>query len=161
MMTDIRIRSTTSADRTAMAAVLTESWGDTTVIAHGTSYDAIRLSALVAERDDEVAGLLTYTLADGALEIVTLDAVERHAGVGTALLTAAVDLARQAGANRVWLVTTNDNLDALRFYQRRGMAICAVARGAVDTARTLEPAIPEVGAYGIAIHDELTLEMPC
>ncbi len=62
------------------------------------------------------------------------------------------------GVRRIWLVTTNDNLRALRFYQRRGMRITAVDRGAVDRARAVKPEIPLVGADGIELHDELRLE---
>jgi hypothetical protein len=61
----------------------------------------------------------------------------------------------------VWLTTTNDNLDALRFYQRRGFRISAVRPRAVERARaTLKPEIPEVGAYGIPVRDEIDLELP-
>jgi ribosomal protein S18 acetylase RimI-like enzyme len=91
--------------------------------------------------------------------VVSIDSVVRHTGVGAALLDAAVRVAATAGAERLWLVTTNDNLDALRFYQRRGMRIVAVSPGAVDEARRLKPSIPRVGRYGIAMHDELTLEL--
>ncbi|WP_215909533.1 hypothetical protein [Streptacidiphilus fuscans] len=58
-----------------------------------------------------------------------------------------------------WLVTTNDNLDALRFYQRRGLRIVGVAPGAVDAARRFKPSIPVTGEYGIPLRDELTLEL--
>ena len=64
------------------------------------------------------------------------------------------------GGGRLWLVTTNDNLDALRFYQRRGLRITAVAAGAVDEARKIKPGIPLLGDHGIAIRDEITLEFP-
>lgn len=68
-------------------------------------------------------------------------------------------LACAAGARRLWLVTTNDNLDALRFYQRRGMRIVAVARDALDATRVIKPQVPLIGAYGIPLRDELTLEL--
>ena len=58
-----------------------------------------------------------------------------------------------------WVITINDNLDALRFYQRRGMRLVAVRPGAVDEARRLKPSIPVIGAQGIPIHDELELEL--
>lgn len=159
-MGDLRVRTATAADQDAILAVLTASWGATTVVAHGTAYDAANLPALLAERDGALAGLLTYTLSGRGLEVVSLDAVGvRHVGAGSALLAAAAEVARQAGAGRVWLVTTNDNLDALRFYQRRGMRIVAVEPGAVDAARLLKPSIPHTGEYGIPLHDELTLEL--
>ncbi|CAL9407658.1 hypothetical protein SUDANB176_01595 [Streptomyces sp. enrichment culture] len=158
-MGDLRVRAATAADRAAITDLLVSSWGGTTVVGHGTVYDAARLPALVAEREGVLAGLLTYTVDDGGLEIVTVDAVVRRSGVGSALLRAAAEVARGAGARRVWLVTTNDNLDALRFYQRRGLRIVGVAPGAVDAARRLKPSIPETGDHGIPLHDELTLEL--
>ncbi|MEV4512155.1 GNAT family N-acetyltransferase [Dactylosporangium sp. NPDC049525] len=108
----------------------------------------------------ERVGLLTYEIAATGLEIVTIDAVRPHRGIGTALLDAAKAVAADAGCTRLWLITTNDNLDALRFYQRRGLRIRAVHPGAVQRARRRKPQIPEVGGFGIAPHDELELELP-
>ncbi|MEU3606415.1 GNAT family N-acetyltransferase [Streptomyces sp. NPDC035033] len=90
---------------------------------------------------------------------MSLDAMVRRAGVGGVLLDAAAQVARQACSRRVWLVTTDDHLDALRFSQRRGMRIVAVSPGAVDAARALKPSIPLVGEYGIPLRDELTLAL--
>ena len=80
------------------------------------------------------------------------------AGWGTALVDAATAVARAAGCRRVWLITTNDNIDALRFYQRRGFTLVAVHAGAIDAARRVKPAIPRVGGHGIPIRDEIELE---
>jgi len=80
-------------------------------------------------------------------------------GAGTALIEAVGQLARQQGCTRLWVITTNDNVDALRFYQRRGFCLVAVHRGAVDRSRArLKPEIPAVGAYGIPLRDEIELE---
>jgi GNAT superfamily N-acetyltransferase len=158
-MSAITVRAAAAEDRGTVASLLADSWGTTTLVTHGVAYDAAILPALLAERDGAPAGLLTYTVDDEGMEIVTLDAVERRSGAGTALLAAAADLARAAGARRLWLATTNDNLDALRFYQRRGMRIVGVAPGAVDESRIRKPSIPLVGDHGIEIHDELTLEL--
>lgn len=158
-MTELRVRAAETADRDRIVALLTARWGGTTVVAHGRAYEAADLPALLAERDGQLAGLLTYEIAAGGLEVVTLDAVMPGVGAGTALLAAATGLAREAGADRLWLVTSTDNLDALRFYQRRGLRIVGVSPGAVDEARQLKPSIPLVGAHGIELHDELTLEL--
>ena len=99
-MEAVLVREAGTADREAIRQVLTASWGSTTVVAHGCVYDAGHLPALLAERDGKVVGLLTYTLADRALEVVSLDAVVPHAGVGTALLSRAADLARQVAEVR-------------------------------------------------------------
>ena len=118
-----------------------------------------RLPGFVALRDGEIVGHISYRGEGARCEIVSIDAEPQHAGIGSRLLDAVVEAARAEGFKVAWLTTTNDNLDAIRFYQRRGFRLSALRRGAVDEARsTLKPAIPEVGSYGIPMHDELDLE---
>ncbi|MEU8975277.1 GNAT family N-acetyltransferase [Streptomyces monashensis] len=126
---------------------------------HATVHDALVLPALLAEQDNRIVGLLAYAISDDGLEVISLDAVMRRGGVGSALPTAAPEVAKQDGARRMRLVATNDNLDALRFYQRRGLRIVGVAPGAMDSARAMKPSIPLTGEYGIPLHDELTSEL--
>jgi GNAT superfamily N-acetyltransferase len=158
-MDELVIRAAGSRDRAAVAEVLTRSWGGTLIVGHGVMYDAATLPALMAWRGDRLDGLLTYSIGRDGLEVVSIDALAPRSGVGGALLDAAVGVATAAGLKRLWLITTNDNLDALRFYQRRGLRIVGVAPGAVDEARRIKPSIPLVGEYDIEIHDELTLEL--
>jgi len=155
----MKVRAATDADREAISEILTASWGGHIAVAHGTAYDATTLPALVAEQDGRIVGLLTYTITNDELEVVTMDASVPHLGVGTALMSAATEVAAANGVRRLWLITTNDNVDALRFYQRRGLRIVAVTPGAVDISRTIKPEIPYTGFYDIPLHDELTLEL--
>ena len=61
-------------------------------------------------------------------------------------------LARNAGCTHLSVTTTNDSVDALRFYQRRGFHLVRLRAGAVDESRvSLKPEIPEVGDHGIAL----------
>ena len=84
---------------------------------------------------------------------------ERFRGTGTALVEALAKLAEGAGRNRLRVTTTNDNVDALRFYQRRGFRLAALRRGAIDDSRAeLKPEIPPVGDHGIDLRDELELD---
>ncbi|WIM95031.1 GNAT family N-acetyltransferase [Actinoplanes oblitus] len=159
-MTALLVHAAGPDDSATVVRLITESWHAPILVVHGVTYDAADLPALLAERDGEIAGLLTYHVDGDALEIVSLNAFTSGAGVGTALLDAATGVARERGLARIWVVTTNDNLDALRFYQRRGLRITAVAPGAVDAARAIKPSIPLVGEHGIPLRDELTLEMP-
>jgi GNAT superfamily N-acetyltransferase len=106
-------------------------------------------------------GMLTYVPGQDwqQCEILTLHAGERWHGAGSALIEAIGHLARRQGCTRLWVITTNDNVDALRFYQRRGFCLVRVHRGAVDRSRaSLKPEIPPVGAYGIPLRDEIELE---
>jgi L-amino acid N-acyltransferase YncA len=125
----------------------------------GELVDATRLPAIVAEDDGRLAGVLTWLRHGREVEIHTLHAATSWVGVGTELLDAVRARARALGCDRLWLVTTNDNVEALRFYQRRGFRLLAVHPGAVDRSRaTLKPAIPLLGNHGIPIRDELELE---
>ncbi|MEV8512739.1 GNAT family N-acetyltransferase [Dactylosporangium sp. NPDC051484] len=153
------VRAATDADRPWIRETLVASWAGTRVVVDGRARDAAGLDGLVAEDGGRLVGLLTYEIGPAGLEVVTLDATERGRGTGTALLLAARRVAAERGTGRVWLVTTNDNLDALRFYQRRGMRIASVRPGAVDRGRLVRPSIPLDGEYGIAVHDEIELEL--
>jgi ribosomal protein S18 acetylase RimI-like enzyme len=154
----LRVRPIDDADRAAVGALLVERWGAAIVVAHGTVFEPATLAGVVAERDGRIAGVLTYVRDGDVLEIVTIDADPPGAGAGTALVEAAAAAAREQGCRRLRLTTTNDNLDALRFYQRRGFRLVALRPGAVDAARALKPQIPATGAYGISLRDELDLE---
>jgi ribosomal protein S18 acetylase RimI-like enzyme len=153
------VRPAAPADRPWVTEVLVGRWGASVIVSRGRSHEASRLAALVAEVDGERLGLATYRIEGDEMELVTLDALVQGRGVGSALLHATRQRGVSAGCRRLWLVTTNDNLDALRFYQRRGMRVAAVHRGAADAARKTKPAIPEVGRYSIAVHDEIELEL--
>lgn len=157
-MTSLTVTPADAGDAPAIAGLLGGDWTDIVAV-HGTVYRPAELPALIARAaDGQPVGVLTYHVADDGLEVVTLDAFPRHHGAGTALLSAAMREARRRGLGRIWLVTTNDNLDALRFYQRRGMRLIAVNTGAVDRARRIKPSIPLTGEYGILIRDEVVLE---
>ena len=153
-----RVRPIGEGDRPALVRLARELWGTDIVVGHGVVFTPATLPGFLAERDGETVGLLTYEIDGDALEVVTIDAFPPAAGTGSALLDAAVGVARSAGCRRMWLMTTNDNLDALRFYQRRGFRLVALRPGALAASRALKPELPETGAYGIPLRDELDLE---
>ena len=125
----------------------------------GTLEHALEHPALLAEHDGKLVGVLTFVLADAECEILTLHAAERFHGIGSALIAAVERLAADAGCSRLWLITTNDNTDALRFYQRRGFRLAALHRGAVDESRAgVKREIPRIGDHGIELRDELELD---
>jgi GNAT superfamily N-acetyltransferase len=156
----MRVREATPADRDWLESFL-DAQHSLRVARRGELVSPLDHPMLVAETDDGApAGVLTYVPGDGECEILTLHAARPWAGAGSALIAALREQAAGAGWRRLWLVTTNDNVDALRFYQRRGFRLAALRAGAVDQARIdLKPEISELGAYGIPLRDELELEL--
>ena len=147
-------------DRAWIRQAIADAWGSPRVVSRGrVTEDASLLDGFVAEVDGRPAGL-AMTHRDGdRLEVVALVATERFRGAGTALLRAVEDEAAHLGC-RAWLITMNDNLDAIRFYQRRGWDWVAFHRDAATETRRLKPELPEIGDYGIPLRHELEFEAP-
>jgi ribosomal protein S18 acetylase RimI-like enzyme len=156
---EVRIRAVSDGDRPMLAWLVAELWGSEIVAVHGSVLRPAELPGFIAERSRRVVGLLTYQVLGDVLEVVTLNAIQRRAGIGTLLIDAAVDSARRFGCQQIRLTTTNDNVDALRFYQRRGFRLAELRPGAVDRARQRKPEIPRVGDYGIPLRDEIDLAL--
>jgi ribosomal protein S18 acetylase RimI-like enzyme len=158
MSQPIYVRPVTEEDREWLAQFIRIRWGSNRVVVHSNLYFPHTLSGLLALRGDEIVGALTYHTVDDHLEIITIDSTEPNKGIGTQLLVTLEEQARHAGIRRFSVTTTNDNLEALRFYQKRGFRLVAVHPGAVEQARQLKPEIPLVGNDGIPIRDEVELE---
>ncbi len=142
-----------------MRATACERWGADYVVARGVCYEVANLEGFVAWAGGDRTGIVTYLVAGDTCEVVTLDSLQENAGVGTALMAAVADSARSAGCRRLTLITTNDNFNALRFYQKRGMRLIGLYPGALANSRKLKPQIPEIGNDGIPLRDELELEL--
>jgi diadenosine tetraphosphate (Ap4A) HIT family hydrolase len=135
--------------------------GETRMARRGELLDVLDQPGLVAARNGIPAGLLAYRPDNGnnECELFFIAAIEPWTGAGTALVEELLHKVVAPGT-RVWVVTTNDNVDALRFYQRRGFRLREVRSGAVDDVRRrLKPTIPEIGNHGVAIRDEVELEL--
>jgi GNAT superfamily N-acetyltransferase len=133
-----------------------EHWAGEFVIAHGERFEPEQVQGFVAS---DWIGVVTFMLRGANCEIVSLDSLTPGKGIGTALVEAVAAEARRHGCSRVALTTTNDNLNALRFYQKRGFSMARVRRAAVDQSRLLKPSIPRIGEGGIPLHDEIELEL--
>jgi ribosomal protein S18 acetylase RimI-like enzyme len=156
---EIQIRLAEGADdRAWLAALWRDEWGGETMVSCDRIHRLEDQTALIAWDGDKRIGAATYDIRGDEWEVTSLNAIVEGRGAGSALLSAIESAAKAAGATRIWLITTNDNLHALGFYQRRGYRLVAVYPGAVDEARKLKPSIPEIGNDGIPIHDEIELE---
>jgi GNAT superfamily N-acetyltransferase len=151
----MEVRRAEGAELAAARRRLAELWGNP-IAMRGTDYDLFGCDCLIV---GDFAGLAAFSTAERPIcELVALNAFRRGEGIGTALLAA---LPRHLGPGliQVRLGTTNDNLDALRFYQRRGYRLAALRPGAVDAARARKPSIPRVGDHGLPLRDEIDLAL--
>jgi len=153
------IRTFDTLDREWASAFIAWRWGADTVVTHETVYHPATLPGFIAIRQNENLGLVTYHIERRDCEIVTLDSVLENNGIGSALIESVKEVAQQARCQRLWLITTNDNLHALGFYQRRGFVIAAVHVNAIERDRLLKPEIPRFGMDRIPIRDEIELEL--
>jgi ribosomal protein S18 acetylase RimI-like enzyme len=129
------------------------------VVSRGRVYEADRLPGFVACTGTVRLGLLTYHIENGECEVVTLDSLRMREGIGSTLMEAVMDLARSEKCRRIWLITTNDNTPAIRFYLKLGFTPAAIHRNAIKESRKLKPEIPETGFDGIPIRDEIEMEL--
>jgi ribosomal protein S18 acetylase RimI-like enzyme len=156
----IDVRPLTDEDRPWAVEIETESWGEPVVARLGEIVDPTQLPGFVAFLGGRRAGLVSYAVRGHECEVVTIRSLREGRGIGRALLDAVRDAAIEAGCQRLWLITTNNNLRALELYQRWGMDIVAFHRNAVSDARSrLKPSIPERDEKGIPIAHELKLEL--
>jgi ribosomal protein S18 acetylase RimI-like enzyme len=154
----LQIRASDESDRYWIRRKLIEGWGSEMIVLRGEFFDASSYPALIYGEDEGV--LHHRPLTDDVYEIVTLEAYRTGRGIGTALVDAVARLAKEKGFSTLTVVTTNDNLDALRFYQSRGFRLFELRPGAVDEARKLKPQIAPTGNYGLPIRDEIELRRP-
>ncbi len=136
-----------------------EHWGANFMVVHGKIYQPEQLNGFVAEEDNEWFGLITFVVKDNETEVISLDSLRKGQGIGNELMKTVVNEAQQRNCKRIFLITTNDNLNALGFYQRHGFELVRIDRGAVHESRKIKPTIPLIGENNIPLRDEIELEM--
>jgi GNAT superfamily N-acetyltransferase len=150
------LRRLTRADLPRLRQFWIERWGSDEMIVHGEILRPEMLDGFVA---GDWQGVVTSVVRGADCEIISLDSLREGQGLGTELLNVVKEEARKRNCERLFLITTNDNLHALRFYQKRGFEMVAVHRGAVNESRKIKPTIPLIGFDGIPLRDEIELEM--
>ena len=169
-MNSYTVRPLIDADQRWLPGFFQTHWGSTRQVTRGAVFVAHELPGFVAELhsgshpeqsiDSEVVGLITYRFLDEYTgEVATLNSLSEGIGIGGTLLQAVVDVAQAKDCTRLIVVTTNDNLHALRFYQKQGFVLAELRANSLAQARYLKPEIPLVGRDGIPLRDEIELEM--
>jgi len=154
-----KIRKITKEDRGWIKKFITQNWGSEKIISKGKIYFPHKLPGFVAVREREYLGLITYSVEGNDCQIITLDSIIKRKGIGQALVKEVKKVAKNLGCKRIWLITTNDNIDTFVFWQKIGFSIKAVYPNAISLSRKLKPEIPLIGNYGIPIKDEIELEL--
>src|SRR6056297_2734163 len=153
------IESINKENRAKALEVLRDHWGKTTIlVSRGPVHDIRKLPGFIAVKDHKVVGIITYKLENNELEIITLNAFEEDKGIGTSLIEEVIKEGKELGCKRVWLITTNDNVHAMRFYQLKGFDMVAFHEDALNKAREIKPEIPEIGHFGIKAEHEIEVE---
>lgn len=153
---NLKIRSVTPDDAKWIKEIMDGSWGGLPLIIRGKKY--YPTDGIVAENESGVAGFLFYEIQNTNCEIVVFEIFDKFKGTGTVMLNRFLELAKNKQCKRIHLMTTNDNLDALRFYQRRGFTICGIHLDSIKVSRKMKPAIGMIGDYDIPMRDEIDLE---
>ena len=155
----LKIESISPENRNQVNRFILDHWYSTDMVVRGEIVDMTCLDGFVIYQNDAIIGLATFRIADRECEIMSLDSLMENQGIGTALIHKVMEAAASAKCNKVKLITTNDNINALRFYQKRGFDMVRLNRGAVQAARKLKPSIPEKGEFDIPIRHEIEFEM--
>jgi ribosomal protein S18 acetylase RimI-like enzyme len=155
-MVKIRLKNRNDNDR--ISSYLKNNWGGDFIISKGKCHSCEELQGLIAEGDYSINGFCLYSIFEDELEIVLIESFEENKGIGSLLLKEIENVAVESCIKRLWLVTTNDNINAIRFYLKEGYVFRRIERNAIDEYRKKKPGIPIIGNYGIPIIDELEFE---
>ncbi|WP_163531365.1 GNAT family N-acetyltransferase [Halobacillus ihumii] len=133
-------------------------WGSPKMVISRGIFQCDQLDGFaVLDENEGIIGLITYIMEEDECEVISLDSVVENKGVGTLLLQKVEQTAREKGHQHIRLVTTNDNIHALGFYQKKGYRLEEVYYDAVEKARMMKPEIPYLSDNSIPITDEILL----
>lgn len=143
------------AYRSLVVRDVEEEWVSPLVVTRGQVYDTWHCPGLIAVDEGKLIGYLLYLPKSEEWEILVLHALEKNRGIGTALIDALSEKVKKTGGKKLSVVTTNDNIPAIRFYQRRGFSLGEVGFNALEETRKIKPNVPEIGLEGIRLSHEL------
>ena len=155
---DFKISLISDKDKRLISNFISDSWGSSLRVSRGNILDTTNLPGFICKKNDQIIGLVTYHIENNDCEIVTLNSVVQNKGLGTKLLNKVIEMAKDNNCKRIWLITTNDNTNAIRFYQKREFEWVGFYKDAIIESRRLKPEIPEYGDDNIPIKHEIEFE---
>ena len=153
-----KIEKITDKTRELVNKFFIENWYSTDLSIRGEIIDGTKVEGFLLQEDNKIIGLVTYIFFEDICEIVSIDSKKENMGIGTALLKQVEKVATDNNCRKMRLITTNDNLRALQFYQKRGYCLSKLYPNAMEEVRKVKPNIPMIGENGIPLRDEIELE---
>lgn len=155
----MNIKIISSENRKQINDFISSLWFSTDMVVRGELVDMTALEGFVMYNQEIIIGLVTYRIKNKECEIMSLDSLSENQGIGTALVNKVIEAARGRNCMKIKLITTNDNINAIQFYQKRGFDMVNLYRNALDISRKLKPSIPLLGNFSIPIKHEIEFEM--
>lgn len=148
-----------SLNRNLVDEFIEQHWYTTTMIIRGKEIDMTKTEGFYFRKGEDIIGLITYMAYDNILEITSLDSIQENQGIGSKLVDAVIHEAKDRKLQKVVLITTNDNINAIRFYQKRGFDMARLFHNALDISRKIKPEIPLIGENSIPLRHEIEFEL--
>ena len=148
----------TKNDNEAVSEII-KGWGSDILVSRGKPHKAQGLDGILAWDNGKIIGLGLYYIKNNECEIALLETFDQNKGIGTRIIEKIIEIAKESKCKKIWLVTTNSNINAIKFYQKRGFDISNIYINAMNKARKIKPEIPEIAENGIKIRDEIEFEI--
>jgi GNAT superfamily N-acetyltransferase len=132
-------------------------WGSDILVTRGNIYKADDLDGVLVYKNGKIIGLGLYKIKNDC-EIILLETFIQNKGIGSKIIERIKEIAKTKDCKRVLLITSNENINAIKFYQKRGFRISNIYINAMEEARKIKPEIPKI-ANGIEIRDEIEFEI--
>lgn len=143
----------------AIAADWTEFTGGAPVLAALGAFMPADVEAIELV-DGAHRAVITWKQDGDLAELVSVHADPPGGGLGAELMAIVEERLRAAGVRRVLVATTNDNVDALRFYQRHGFRLVRLHLDWMERVRERKPQVPLTGNGGLPLQDLWEMEKP-
>ena len=147
------------ANRQQINEFIKSQWFSTDMVIKGEVVDLTTVDGFAVFEKEELIGLITYRIMEDECEITSFDSLRENQGIGTSLLNKVKEEAVRKNCKKVKLITTNDNINAIRYYQKRGLDMVHLYPNALDISRQLKPTIPMTGDFGIPLKHEIEFEI--
>lgn len=154
-----RIQSISPDNREEINKIIQNQWFSTDMVIRGEVVDLTKLDGYAMYDGEKIIGLITYRMTDQDCEITSFDSFRENQGIGTKILQKVIETAKSKNCRRMKLITTNDNINAIRYYQKRGFDMTNLYYNAIEQSRILKPSIPLLGDFNIPIRHEIEFQM--